>query len=86
MKQNMCVTIDHNVHEWLKSKPEMMSRLVNGYLARAMMKEIKNKLDEEANRPQDRYCSVCDTTQTGIRSYCINKECKAFGSIIEVIE
>jgi len=43
MKQNMCVTIDEEIHSWLKNKNEMMSRLVNRILWKAMQKEMQER-------------------------------------------
>ena len=40
MKQNMCVTIDEEIHIWLRKKPEMMSRLVNRILLKSMIEEL----------------------------------------------
>jgi len=90
MKQNMCVTIDDEVHAWLKKKPEMMSRLVNGILMRAMMKEMQEKHDRDMNiekmRPKKRYCTFCDTIQTGTRDHCDNAKCDMRFGKIEVVE
>ena len=70
MKQNMCVTIDQSVHEWLKAKPEMMSRLVNGYLKDAMIDEIK----QDDDRPH-KICKGCESTYLTKRSYCPKSWC-----------
>jgi len=87
MKQNMCVTIDAEVHAWLQKKPEMMSRLVNGILMRQMMKEMQEKHDNiEKMRPKKRYCPKCDTYQTGIRDHCDNVKCDMRFGKIEVVE
>jgi len=91
MKQNMCVTIDEEVHIWLRKKPEMMSRLVNGILMRAMMKEMQEKHDREMNSEMasiilKRYCPVCDTYQTGSRDHCDNPKCEMRFGKIEVVE
>jgi len=90
MKQNMCVTIDEEVHIWLRKKPEMMSRLVNGILMRQMMKEMQEKHDRDMNiekmRPQKRYCPNCDTYQTGIHDHCDNAKCELRFGKIELIE
>jgi len=89
MKQNMCVTIDEEIHSWLKQKNEMMSRLVNGILWKAMQKEIQTralKTGEQTTLPMDRYCPECDQTQTGTYGFCVNKECAKYCYNIEVIE
>jgi len=71
-KQNMCVTIDETIHNWLKSKNEMMSRLVNGYLLNAMIKELhqdvlkecttcgrRSDFDEYASKNKTDKCTFC---------------------------
>jgi hypothetical protein len=69
-KQNMCVTIDENIHGWLRKKPEMMSRLVNGYLKDAMIEEMTN----EDNRPQ-KICMSCESTYLTTRMFCPKHWC-----------
>ncbi len=69
-KQNMCVTIDETVHSWLKSKPEMMSRVVNGILKDAMLEEIKAN-DE---RPE-KICMKCESTYLTHRIFCPKHWC-----------
>lgn len=69
-KQNMCVTIDENIHGWLRNKPEMMSRLVNGYLKDAMMDEMK----ENDDRPQ-KICIQCESTYLTTRAFCPKHWC-----------
>lgn len=88
MKQNMCVTIDEEIHSWLKKKNEMMSRLVNGILWKAMQKEIQTRAlsnGQQTRLELDRYCHSCNQTQTGIYDFCINKECDDHGTYLEVI-
>lgn len=78
MKQNMCVTIDEEIHSWLKRKNEMMSRLVNRILWKAMQKEIQTralKSGEQTTLFRDRYCPACDTTQSGTETHCVNDNC-----------
>ena len=92
MKQNMCVTIDEEIHSWLRSKPEMMSRTVNGILWKAMQKEIQTralKSGEQVTLPLEEYkrwCPACETTQEGPYNWCVNKSCRDHGVQIEVIE
>ena len=69
-KQNMCVTIDETIHTWLRSKPEMMSRIVNGYLKDAMMDEMKQSDD----RPQ-MICIQCESTYLTTRKFCPKHWC-----------
>lgn len=88
MKQNMCVTIDEEIHSWLKNKNEMMSRLVNQILWKAMQKEIQQRAlsrGEQTTLFRDRYCPHCDTTQTGTKEFCMNKKCDKYCVGIEVI-
>ena len=75
MKQNMCVTIDQEIHTWLRSKKEMMSRLVNKI---DLQEEHERKNRIESMRPKklfEGYCPVCDTTQTGPMECCNNRAC-----------
>jgi len=71
-KQNMCVTIDETIHTWLKTKNEMMSRVVNGYLLDAMIKELhqdvlkecttcgrRSDFDEYASKNKTDRCTFC---------------------------
>ena len=88
MKQNMCVTIDDEIHSWLKNKNEMMSRLVNGILWKAMQQEIQTralKSGEQTTLFRDRYCPACDTTQSGTETHCVNDKCYKQFFKIEVI-
>ena len=61
MKQNMCVTIDEEVHSWLKSKHANISRVVNNYLASAMWKEMRQRsiIAGEQLTLELYYCSKC---------------------------
>ena len=43
MKTNMCVTIDEEIHSWLKRQPEKLSRTVNRVLRRAMFTDIRSR-------------------------------------------
>jgi len=88
MKQNMCVTIDEEIHSWLKKKNEMMSRLVNQILWKAMQQEIQTRAlntGEQTRLFRDRYCPGCDQTQTGFDTGCSNQACKRYGSPTTVI-
>ena len=93
MKQNMCVTIDEEIHRWLKSRGGMISRTVNGILWAAMKKEMTERAINAGDQkvlpievPVARYCSKCDTTQTGINNWCINKSCPDQGRELEEIK
>tara|TARA_R100001530_G_C4184134_1_gene120250 strand:- start:183 stop:461 length:279 start_codon:yes stop_codon:yes gene_type:complete len=66
----MCVTIDESVHSWLKSKPEMMSRVVNGILKDSMLEEIKANDD----RPE-KICVQCESTYLTHRIFCPKHWC-----------
>jgi hypothetical protein len=72
MKQNMCVTIDEAIHSWLRSKPEMMSRVVNKILLNAMIKELhqdvikvcnicsrRSDFDDYSSKNQTNKCTFC---------------------------
>lgn len=88
MKQNMCVTIDEEIHSWLKRQNKMMSRLVNEILWKAMQKEIQTRAIEKGQQTRlelDRYCPKCDTTQTSAETFCINRKCPEHGIQIDVI-
>ena len=78
-KQNMCVTIDEVIHNWLKSKSEMMSRVVNGYLKDAMLEEIRAN-DE---RPEQ-ICMKCESTYLTNRKFCPKHWCN--GELMEMKE
>ena len=89
MKQNMCVTIDDEIHSWLKNKNEMMSRLVNQILWKAMQNEIQQRALKSGQQeqlpleePEERYCPSCDTFQTGIHNWCKNSSCRHKGQEI----
>ena len=93
MKQNMCVTIDEEIHSWLKNKNEMMSRLVNGILWKAMQKEIQTRALKSGQQeqlpledPEERYCPSCETVQTGIHNWCKNSSCRHKGQEIQTLE
>ena len=71
-KQNMCVTIDEAIHNWLGSKSEMKSRVVNRILLAAMVKELhqdvlkicdvcrrRSDFDEYASRNKTNKCTFC---------------------------
>jgi len=72
MKQNMCVTIDEAIHSWLRSKPEMMSRVVNRLLLDAMIKELhqdvvkvcdtcgrRSDFDDYSSKNKTNKCTFC---------------------------
>ena len=62
MKQNMCVTIDEEIHQWLRKKPEMMSRIVNRILMKAMIAELKQdalKRCTTCNRYEETHLVKC---------------------------
>ena len=92
MKQNMCVTIDEEIHSWLKNKNEMMSRLVNRILWKAMQKEIQQralKSGEQTTLPKELFvfwCPTCENTQESWQNWCMNKSCRHRGQEIEVVE
>ena len=93
MKQNMCVTIDEEIHRWLKTRGSMISRTVNGILWSAMKKEMTQRAINAGDQkvlpievPVDRYCPKCDTTQTGIHDWCKNRSCAEYGGQIEVMD
>jgi len=96
MKQNMCVTIDEEIHSWLKKKNEMMSRLVNRILWKAMQKEIQQRALKSGEQSQlplkpevSRYCPSCDLTQTSrdqYQTFCVTRACVNRGQPIEVVE
>lgn len=82
MKQNMCVTIDQEIHSWLRSKNEMMSRVVNRILHKRMIEDMQEEHERknriESMRPKkmyEGYCPICDTTQTGPHNHCNNRAC-----------
>ena len=91
MKQNMCVTIDEEIHSWLKNKNEMMSRLVNQILWKAMQKEMQQRAIKNGEQEQldleyvERYCVTCHTTQKHGMLGCKNRSCKEYGSALEII-
>jgi len=79
-KQNMCVTIDEVIHNWLSSKPEMKSRLVNKMLMAAMIKELHEDVLKVCNlcgrrSDFDNYSSMNKTDKC---TFCIR------GKLIEV--
>ena len=82
MKQNMCVTIDEEIHSWLKNKNEMMSRLVNRILWKAMQKEIQEralKSGQQTALPLW-YCEQCETYPGNAAvCKCGNKDIKVIG-------
>ena len=82
MKQNMCVTIDEEIHSWLKSKPKMMSRLVNGILWSAMRKEMQQRaiIDGEQMTLELYYCTKCRKYPQG------DKKCECGNEDLELIE
>ena len=43
MKTNMCVTIDEEIHSWLKRQPEKLSRTVNRVLRHAMFADLRSR-------------------------------------------
>jgi hypothetical protein len=63
MKQNMCVTIDIDVHTWLRNKKGKLSTNVNRILLDGMIAEKKK------NQTVDFYCWRCDTTQVQSKSH-----------------
>ena len=92
MKQNMCVTIDEEIHSWLKKKNEMMSRLVNRILWKAMQKEIQQralKSGEQTTLPKELFvfwCPTCEQSQESWQNWCMNPGCRHRGQEIEVVE
>ena len=71
-KQNMCVTIDEALHNWLGSKPEMKSRVVNKILLAAMIKELhqdvlkvcnlcgrRSDFDDYSSKNKTNKCTFC---------------------------
>ena len=91
MKQNMCVTIDEEIHSWLKNKNEMMSRLVNRILWKAMQIEIQQralKSGEQTTLPKELFehrCHTCERHQTSWQNWCMNRSCRDHGQEIQVL-
>jgi hypothetical protein len=82
MKQNMCVTIDEEIHSWLRSKPKMMSRLVNGILWAAMQKEMQNRAIESGEQTtlELYHCPKCKRYPQG------DEICECGNTELELIE
>jgi len=82
-KQNMCVTIDEVIHNWLGSKPEMKSRLVNKILMIAMIKDLHQqgalKVCNLCGRRSD-FDEYSSSNKTDKCTFCIR------GKMIEVEE
>ena len=81
-KQNMCVTIDEALHNWLSSKPDMKSRVVNKILLAAMIKELHQDVLKECNicgRRSD-FDDYSSKNKTDKCTFCIR------GKLIEVKE
>ena len=82
MKQNMCVTIDEEIHSWLKSKPKMMSRVVNSILWSAMKVEIQQRAIREGRQTvlELYYCPKCKRHPQG------EKKCVCGNEDLELLE
>ena len=62
MKTNMCVTIDEEIHSWLKRQPEKLSRSVNGLLRTAMFADIRSRA-VKSGRQSTLIKMVCPTCE-----------------------
>ena len=78
MTQNMCVTIDEEIHTWLKNKSGMMSRRVNRILRDSMIAEMQEK-DERPHKE----CVGCRSTFRTERMYCPKHWCNLDLKVIE---
>ena len=92
MKEAITVTIDADIHTWIKHNSRKKSQFVNNILRGAKDKWVsKVRIEEPKN---DFYCPHCLTvssqtpTMRGFRKigYCMNKKCKNYGIEIPMLE
>jgi hypothetical protein len=67
MKRAINITLDDATYRMAKQIPNFSEW-------------VRNQLRSQRNKLQtvDRYCKHCNTTQHGIHSYCVNKNCKEY--------
>ena len=72
MKTNMCVTIDEEIHSWLKRQPEKLSRSVNGLLRTAMFADIRSRAVKSGRQSTlvPMKCPTCDAVGNQIARGC----------------
>ena len=92
MKEAITVTVDADIHTWIKENSRKKSQFVNNILRGAKDKWIaKNRIESPRS---DFYCTICLAvssqvpTMRGFRpiGYCLNKECTNWGSEIPLLE
>ena len=92
MKEAITVTIDADIHTWIKQNSRKKSQFVNNILRGAKEKWV-SKTRINVNKI-DFWCLCCDTvssqtpTTRGFRKigYCLNKNCKLYGNEIPIFE
>lgn len=92
MKEAITVTIDADIHTWIKQNSRKKSQFVNNILRGAKDKWVSKKRIS-VNRI-DFYCLSCDTVSSqtpaarGFRKigYCLNKNCTNYGIEIPMLE
>ena len=92
MKEAITVTIDADIHTWIKHNSKKKSRFVNNILRGAKDKWVSKKRIKQDR--VDFYCPMCLTvssqtpTTRGFRQigYCMNKKCKSYGIEIPMLE
>lgn len=92
MKEAITVTIDADIHTWIKQNSKKKSQFVNNILRGAKEKWVAKK---RIDQPRiDFYCPSCQTVSRqqpitrGFRKIgvCINEGCKDYTHEIELLE
>ena len=92
MKEAITVTIDADIHTWIKQNSRKKSQFVNNILRGAKDKWVSKKRIKQDR--VDFYCPMCLTvssqtpTTRGFRQigYCMNNKCVSWGTEIPLLE